>query len=77
MTLTERRVGQHLLLVHPGNQLNQDTDHTDYLDNLLAAVVDDGVDIRSYFGWTLVSVLVLSDLPASLSLRNFLPPAEN
>ncbi|GFZ45044.1 beta-glucosidase [Saitozyma sp. JCM 24511] len=25
-----------------------------YLDNLLAAVVDDGVDVRSYFGWTLM-----------------------
>lgn len=29
--------------------------HLGYLDNLLAAVTEDGVDVRSYFGWTLVS----------------------
>lgn len=33
-----------------------DADHTQYLDNLLAAVMEDGVDVRSYFGWTLVSL---------------------
>jgi hypothetical protein len=31
--------------------------HLGYLDNLLAAVNEDGVDVRSYFGWTLVSIL--------------------
>ncbi|KAK4689143.1 hypothetical protein P7C73_g972, partial [Tremellales sp. Uapishka_1] len=30
------------------------TYHTEYLDNLLAASVDDGVDVRSYFGWSLM-----------------------
>lgn len=29
--------------------------HLGYLDNLLLAVKKDGVDVRSYFGWTLVS----------------------
>lgn len=33
------------------------TVHIGYLDNLLAAVKEDEVDVRSYFGWTLVGQL--------------------
>ncbi|KAL7423395.1 hypothetical protein Q5752_002699 [Cryptotrichosporon argae] len=36
------------------NDIERAEYHTRYLNNLLAAVKEDGVDVRSYFGWTLL-----------------------
>ncbi|WVQ82789.1 hypothetical protein IAT38_004921 [Cryptococcus sp. DSM 104549] len=36
------------------NDVDRAQYHTQYLDNLLAAISEDGVDVRSYFGWTLM-----------------------
>nr|WPS94687.1 beta-glucosidase [Naematelia aurantialba]WVH01939.1 glycoside hydrolase family 1 protein [Naematelia aurantialba] len=36
------------------NDIERANYHTQYLDNLLDAIVEDGVDVRSYFGWTLM-----------------------
>ncbi|ORX36109.1 glycoside hydrolase family 1 protein [Kockovaella imperatae] len=36
------------------NDVERTAYHINYLDNLLKAVIEDGVDVRSYFGWTLM-----------------------